>query len=140
MPAFLQDEITAWLDDEWIPRQIHRDIAIRASKTIKESWDRGDKEITSMLFNIANDLSTFDMRESDVNAWDIANKASDLMLQSMGRFCSCSQAPQNNFQSAEPLPSFDKSKNLLSLPESSFEKHAFLQQVPKARNVCRRSE
>ena len=113
MLTSIQDEITAWLDDEWIPRQIHREIAIRASNTIKESWMREDKEITSILFNVANDLSTFDMRESDVNAWDIANKASDLMLQSMGRFCSCSQAPQSQFAAVSHGDATDSMTHLL---------------------------
>jgi len=69
--AIRQDEVAQWLDDEWIERTVHRDIGNVASKLIEDARRAGDKDVTTLMFAVADGMASFDFYESDVNQFDV---------------------------------------------------------------------
>jgi len=93
---WVTEEITLWLDQEWIPRDVHREMGQRAADSVRRMVDSGDAGISAILFAVAEDLGAANfprLFESDVNEWDVANKVSDLLLQSMDIDVCCTTEP-----------------------------------------------
>lgn len=52
IPPSPQDEITQWLDDEWIERDIHRAIGERAGAAYAAARDKGVNEVGYILMEV----------------------------------------------------------------------------------------
>lgn len=72
--TFLAESIRKWLDDEWIPQEVHIKMAESAQKSYIKCRQNGDDDVMDILLAISNDLESswqeYDA-ESFVNAWDI---------------------------------------------------------------------
>jgi hypothetical protein len=75
--SWLTREITLWLDEDWIEREVHRLIGEHAATSVRRMVNNGETGISAILFGVAEDLGPTNfprLFESDVNQWDIANK------------------------------------------------------------------
>ncbi|KAK4530778.1 hypothetical protein CCYA_CCYA05G1635 [Cyanidiococcus yangmingshanensis] len=91
--AWLAEELRIWLDREWEPLAVHREIGEKASKATlaaRQQLERRGRrsELGPVLLSVADELergSTYRVsreswREAYVNAFDVANKVSDLYM------------------------------------------------------------
>jgi hypothetical protein len=93
--ARMAKSITAWLDAEWMPQEVHVQMAESAKKSYISCRQEGDNEIMSIMMQIANDLDKDWMEKYDadafVNAWDVSNYVSDYLTHRTGsETCECS--------------------------------------------------
>lgn len=87
--------ITAWLDAEWMPQQVHVEMAESAKASYIKCREDGVVEIMCIMMAIADDLNEvwFEKYDADafVNAWDISNYVSDYLTHISGsETCECS--------------------------------------------------
>mmetsp|Transcript_13811 Transcript_13811/g.33433 ORF Transcript_13811/g.33433 Transcript_13811/m.33433 type:complete len:151 (+) Transcript_13811:131-583(+) len=92
----MAESITKWLDDEWIPQEVHIQMAESAKKSYIACRESGQDDVMDILMAISNDLEAswqdYDA-DSFVNAWDIGNYASDYLIKRSGNEgCECSAA------------------------------------------------
>merc|ERR1712241_631207 len=89
----MADSIVAWLDDEWIPQQVHVDMAESAKKSYIRCRESGSDDVMDVMMSISNDLETNWNKYNDdafVNAWDIGNYCSDYLVKRSGNEgCEC---------------------------------------------------
>lgn len=86
--------IVAWLDAEWMPQEVHVQMANSAKKSYITSRESGEDDIMSVMMRVANDLdakwANYDA-DSFVGPWDVANYVSDYLTQISGsESCECS--------------------------------------------------
>ena len=92
--TLMAKSIAAWLDAEWMPQEVHVQMAESAKQSYIQCREAGEGEIMSIMMQIANDLEK-DWRLYDadafVNAWDVSNYVSDYLTQKSGaEGCECS--------------------------------------------------
>ena len=89
----MADSIIAWLDAEWIPQQVHIDIAESAKRSYVQCREAGQKDVMDVMMQISSDLDESWALYDDsafVNAWDIGNYCSDYLVQRSGNEgCEC---------------------------------------------------
>ena len=90
----LAASITGWLDQEWMPQEVHVQMAESAKLSYITSRNSGQHNIADVLHRVADDLnenwSKFD-KDAFVNAFDIANYVADyLHLRAGEDGCGCS--------------------------------------------------
>ena len=92
--ARMAKSIAAWLDAEWMPQEIHVQMAESAKKSYISCRQDGDNEIMSIMMAVANDLNkNWQQYDADafVNAWDVSNYVSDYLTHRTGsETCECS--------------------------------------------------
>mmetsp|Transcript_13287 Transcript_13287/g.20708 ORF Transcript_13287/g.20708 Transcript_13287/m.20708 type:complete len:152 (+) Transcript_13287:75-530(+) len=86
--------IVAWLDDEWIPQEVHVRLAESAKASYIACRENGENDIMSVMMRIADDMeknwAAYD-KDAFVNQWDIANYVSDYLTKVSGaESCDCS--------------------------------------------------
>ena len=91
---WLGTQITKWLNVEWIGQPVHEKIGSACSDLYKVGRESGITDLGEMLMEIGTGLErvSFDDPEGDayVNAWDVANKCSDLLMLRMdNELCDC---------------------------------------------------
>ncbi|CAM9530301.1 unnamed protein product [Discosporangium mesarthrocarpum] len=82
--SFLADSIMQHLDQEWLPQDCHRDIGLKVGDIYRKFVKEGNPELSSLVMEIGTGLETFDMGDSFVGPWDIANVVSDFIMARMG--------------------------------------------------------
>ena len=74
--TLMAESITKWLDDEWIPQEVHIRMAESAKKSYIACRESGQDDVMDILMAISNDLEA-DWQEYDehafVTAWDIVS-------------------------------------------------------------------
>jgi hypothetical protein len=115
--AFLRDEIRQWLDTEFIPQPVHEMLGRHVEKVYIASRQRGVNDLGEMLMDIGSSLEDVKMKEAFVGAWDVANKASDLLMNRMNReLCSGCRGTIHCGPKAEvaiPVSAFDKTTRIV---------------------------
>lgn len=88
---WLANSIEKWLNEEFIPLKIHNDISNIIKLVYIDARSKHNiNDLGELLMEIGTKLETIDISDTFVNAWDIANKASDLLMIRMNReLCSC---------------------------------------------------
>ncbi|DBB02558.1 hypothetical protein WJX82_006517 [Trebouxia sp. C0006] len=86
---WLAGEIELWLNDEWTKLDVHRALGEATAQAYGKTRLQGSDEIGEVLLNISSELLTFDFKETFVNAFDVANKAAELLMKGMGREVCC---------------------------------------------------
>ena len=133
--AWLTEEVTLWLDEDWIERDVHRLMGEAAAASVRRMVNDGQAGISNILFGVAEDLGAAKfprLFESDVNEWDVANKVSDLLLQSMNIEVCCTTPPITglpNYGEAAPVQALVQDSSGFQVPESSVDKYIFLQKA-----------
>ena len=91
---FMANSIIAWLDAEWMPQQVHIDMADCAKRSYIECRESGQNDVMDVMMQISNDLDKNWAKYNDdafVNAWDIGNYCSDYLVKRSGNEgCECS--------------------------------------------------
>lgn len=94
--TLMAESITKWLDDEWIPQDVHIRMAESAKKSYISCRESGQSDVMDILMQISNDLeANWQDYDADafVNAWDIGNYAADYLIKRSGNEgCECSSA------------------------------------------------
>eukprot|EP00283_Hemiselmis_rufescens_P011014 CAMPEP_0173422468 /NCGR_PEP_ID=MMETSP1357-20121228/3164_1 /TAXON_ID=77926 /ORGANISM="Hemiselmis rufescens, Strain PCC563" /LENGTH=340 /DNA_ID=CAMNT_0014385497 /DNA_START=31 /DNA_END=1053 /DNA_ORIENTATION=+ len=133
--VWLSDEIRQWLDDEWIPRDIHRDIGEIAAGAYEAAREKGVNEAGDILMEVANKMMEVNLYEADVGAFDIANKVTDLLLINDGRDVCCTAQPYSAGPGSSSVAVEDDALAVppeavaWTMPGSSFDRYQFLQQA-----------
>ncbi len=88
---FLRKSITRWLNEEYIPLEIHSTIGKEVGESYLRSREGGVQDLGAFLMHLGNDLEQrVDFHDAYVNAWDVANRSSDLLLLLLNReTCEC---------------------------------------------------
>lgn len=98
---FLRKSITRWLNEEYIPLEIHSTIGKEVGESYLRSREGGVQDLGAFLMHLGNDLEQrVDFHDAYVNAWDVANRSSDLLLLLLNReMCECA----GDLQSAQKI-------------------------------------
>jgi hypothetical protein len=92
----LAESIAKWLDDEWMPQDVHVRMAESAKTSYITCREDGQDDVMDILMAISTDLDLNWAKYDDdafVNAWDIGNYASDYLIKRSGNEgCECSSA------------------------------------------------
>lgn len=84
--AFLSAAVQEWLDLEWIPQEVHQEIGSKVGEIYVQSREEKDyNDLTSVMMAIGNGLESVDMKDAFVGPWDVANAASDFLMERLGR-------------------------------------------------------
>lgn len=86
---WLAVEVQLWLDDEWTQLAVHKDLGEATAQAYGKARLQGTDEIGSVLLSISSDLLAFDFKETFVNAFDVSNKAVELLMKDMGLEVCC---------------------------------------------------
>eukprot|EP00746_Dinoflagellata_sp_MGD_P082133 gnl/MRDRNA2_/MRDRNA2_32615_c0_seq2.p1 gnl/MRDRNA2_/MRDRNA2_32615_c0~~gnl/MRDRNA2_/MRDRNA2_32615_c0_seq2.p1 ORF type:complete len:188 (+),score=34.03 gnl/MRDRNA2_/MRDRNA2_32615_c0_seq2:74-565(+) len=104
--AWLEGMIEQWLNEEWMVQACHKEIGQFVNERYIAIRKKGLTDLGEILIALGTDLTTFDMKDAFVGGWDVANKASDLLILRMNReLCSCAgdfgrdQKPQEQGES-----------------------------------------
>lgn len=86
--------IALWLDDEWLPQEVHVQMGASAKASYVACRESGEAEVMSIMFSVASDLeknwAKYDA-DAFVNAWNIGNYVSDYLTKRAGiEGCECS--------------------------------------------------
>jgi hypothetical protein len=87
--------VALWLDREWMPLEVHREIANSVRDSYVVARNANEHEVAVIMFKIAQDLEVqwtdFDQKGAFTNAWDVANYVSDYLAYRIGiQGCECS--------------------------------------------------
>jgi hypothetical protein len=87
---YLGDAVCQYLNEEWIDQPVHRDIGNKLTELYISNRAEGVTDLGEFLMNTGTAFESFPMDQAFVNAWDIANKASDILMARMDReLCAC---------------------------------------------------
>ena len=88
--AWLGESIETWLNTDWMKLSIHTKIGNIVKDVYVNARKNDVNDLGEMLMVIASTLEDVDLAEAFVNPFDIANKASDLLMLRMNReLCNC---------------------------------------------------
>lgn len=86
--------IASWLDEEWIPQEVHLKMGISVKNTYIRCRSSGLDDVAEIMTQVTDDL--FDNwaeynADAFVNAWDIGNYVADYLIAKSGsETCGCS--------------------------------------------------
>jgi hypothetical protein len=73
--------IRCWLDDEWTPLKVHRELGEATARVYMELRQEGvENEVGDVVLGIGAGLLDFNFRETFVNPFDVANKVAELLM------------------------------------------------------------
>ncbi|MDA0672562.1 MAG: hypothetical protein O3C67_02500 [Cyanobacteria bacterium] len=89
---WLQATLHQWLDEQFIPEAVNRDIAHRAAQVFVRQRMEGENDLGSLVMAILTEMQAFDFSQSFFGEFAVANAVSDLLLDSLGidRCCGAS--------------------------------------------------
>ncbi|MGL5082150.1 MAG: hypothetical protein ACRC8A_11750 [Microcoleaceae cyanobacterium] len=88
---WLQQALSKWLDQEFIPEPINEKIAERAAQIFVRQRMEGENDLGSLVIAIVTEMQAFDFSKSFYGEFAIANAVSDLLLDSLGIERCCGQ-------------------------------------------------
>lgn len=88
---WLKNALHEWLDEEFIPEAINREIAQRAAQIFIRQRMEGENDLGSLVIAIVTEMQAFDFSNSFFGEFAIANAVSDLLLDSLGIDRCCGQ-------------------------------------------------
>ncbi len=81
---WLQSSLQHWLDTEFPPEAVNRDIAQRASQVFVRQRMEGENELIPLVMAILTEMQAFDFSKSFYSEFAVANAVGDLLLDSLG--------------------------------------------------------
>ncbi len=88
---WLREVLHQWLDREFIPEPVNRQIAQRAAQIFVRQRMEGENDLGSLVIAIVTEMQAFDFSQSFYGEFAIANAVSDLLLDSLGIGRCCGQ-------------------------------------------------
>ena len=86
--------LAAWLDDEWLPQEIHIKMGISVKNTYVQCRTKGVDDVAEIMTQVTDDLyENWAEYNADafVNAWDLGNYVADYLIAKSGsETCGCS--------------------------------------------------
>jgi len=90
----LANSIAGWLDEEWMPQEVHVRMGESAKRSFITARESGVNTIAPIMMSVAGDLEANWAEYDDdafVNAWDIGNYVADYLMDRVGNEgCGCS--------------------------------------------------
>lgn len=138
---FLKRSVQYWLDSEYIPQEIHTSLGLEVARVYRSCRAAGMSDMSDILIGMGTALEGFDMKDAFVNAWDVANKVSDLLFFRMGMETSqCAgdmqafgrildQINAENGDNILPLLSYKELKQFIRTYSSSFARFGLLRRI-----------
>lgn len=86
--------IAAWLDDEWLPQEVHVKMGTSVKNTYVSCRSKGIDDVAEIMTEVTDDLferwAEYDA-DAFVNAWDVGNYVADYLIAKSGsETCGCS--------------------------------------------------
>ena len=78
-----------WLDDEWSLQEPHKELGLRAAEKCTAMRLEGCEEMGSLVMGVAAELIEFDFSDTFVNAFEVANKCSEILMMREGYEVCC---------------------------------------------------
>lgn len=92
--ANMGKSLALWLDEEWIPQEVHQKMGSSVTKTYIECRTKGVDDVSAIMTQVTDDLyENWSEYNADafVNAWDIGNYIADYLIAKSGsETCGCS--------------------------------------------------
>lgn len=88
---WLRAALQQWLDSEFLPEPVNREIAQRAAQIFVRQRMEGENELGSLVIAIVTEMQGFDFSKSFYGEFAVANAVSDLLLDSLGFDRCCGQ-------------------------------------------------
>jgi hypothetical protein len=88
---WLQTALHNWLDKEFIPEAVNREIAIRAAQIFVRQRMEGENDLGALVMVIVTEMAMFDFSKSFYSEFAVANAVGDLLLDSLGIDRCCGQ-------------------------------------------------
>ncbi|MEB3163288.1 MAG: hypothetical protein VKK80_08680 [Prochlorothrix sp.] len=88
---WLQQALHQWLDQEFLPEPVNKDIATRATQVYVRQRMEGENDLGSLVIALIMELRGFDFSKSFYGEFAVANAVSDLLLESLGYERCCGQ-------------------------------------------------
>lgn len=88
---WLQTKLETWLNEEFIPEAVNRQIAERAAQIFVRQRMEGENDLGSLVIAIVTEMQAFDFSQSFFSEFAVANAVSDLLLDSLGIDRCCGQ-------------------------------------------------
>jgi len=89
----MAESIVRWLDIEWMPQQVHIDMAESAKRSYVQCREKNQSDVMDIMMQISSDLDENWAKYNDdafINAWDIGNYCSDYLIKRSGNEgCEC---------------------------------------------------
>mmetsp|Transcript_6770 Transcript_6770/g.11034 ORF Transcript_6770/g.11034 Transcript_6770/m.11034 type:complete len:178 (-) Transcript_6770:1444-1977(-) len=86
--------LAAWLDEEWLPQEIHVKMGISVKNTYVQCRTKGVDDVAEIMTQVTDDLfENWAEYNADafVNAWDLGNYVADYLIAKSGsETCGCS--------------------------------------------------
>ena len=82
---------------EWCEQQVHVDIGDSLCKAYLTERKRGNREATSILLKLSDDLKRVDFTEAFVNPFDVSNKALECLMFKSGIDVCCQSDQERKF-------------------------------------------
>ncbi|KAL7431162.1 hypothetical protein ACHAXM_002549 [Skeletonema potamos] len=86
--------VAAWLDEEWMPQEIHIKMGISVKNTYIQCRSNGVDDVAEIMTQVTDDLyEKWAEYNADafVNAWDLGNYVADYLIAKSGsETCGCS--------------------------------------------------
>ena len=81
---WLERSLHQWLDEEFLPEPVNRDIAQRAARIYVRQRIEGENDVGSLVMAIVTEMQSFDFSKSFYGEFAIANAVSDLLTERLG--------------------------------------------------------
>mmetsp|Transcript_26475 Transcript_26475/g.56329 ORF Transcript_26475/g.56329 Transcript_26475/m.56329 type:complete len:169 (-) Transcript_26475:26-532(-) len=86
--------VAAWLDEEWMPQEIHLKMGTSVKNTYVTCRSKGMDEVAEIMTEVTDELyASWSEYNADafVNAWDVGNYVADYLIAKSGsETCGCS--------------------------------------------------
>ena len=87
---YLAGMLKLWLDDEWSLQEPHAALGLAAATKCTEMRLDGCEEMGNLVMGVAQELFSFDFSDTFVNAFEVANKCSEILRCGKGTRCAAS--------------------------------------------------
>lgn len=88
---WLRDALHRWLNEEFLPEAVNRQIAERAAQVFVRQRMEGENDLGSLVIALVTEMQAFDFSKSFYSEFAVANAVSDLLLDSLGIDRCCGQ-------------------------------------------------
>lgn len=90
----MANSLAAWLDEEWMPQEVHIKMGISVKNTYISCRSNGVDDVAEIMTQVTDDLfENWAVYNADafVNAWDLGNYVADYLIAKSGsETCGCS--------------------------------------------------
>jgi len=87
--GWLGDLMRFHLDEEWCPLDVHADLGRKLAEAYRAIRSGGEDELGGIILALSGELLAFDFTESFVNAFEVSNKAGELLMMRAGMEVCC---------------------------------------------------